>query len=224
MNENIKQQIIEVIETHNKMTAELKRAGIETIAAAAETLTRALKQNGTIYLCGNGGSAADAQHIAGEFVGRFCRERKALAAVALSTDTSILTSIANDYTYERVFARQVEALVREWNEHDIARYAAVIAGQEMGSKTQHLSYATKERYKENRVLMIGDAPGDIKAAKENDALFYPIDPGREVESWKRFHDEAFDRFLSGEYAGAYEAGLIAEFDSYLPEKPPWAEE
>lgn len=113
MNENIKQQIIEVIETHKKMTAELQRAGIETIAAAAETLTKALKQNGTIYLCGNGGSAADAQHIAGEFVGRFCRERKALAAVALSTDTSILTSIANDYTYERVFSRQVEALVRE---------------------------------------------------------------------------------------------------------------
>ncbi len=115
----------------------------------------------------------------------------------------------------------VEALVREWNEHDIAQYAAVIAGQEMGTKTQHLSYATKGKYKENRVLMIGDAPGDIEAAKANDALFYPINPGREVESWKRFHDEAFGRFLSGEYAGAYEAALIAEYDSYLPEKPPW---
>lgn len=115
-----------------------------------------------------------------------------------------------------------EALVREWNEHDIARYAAVIAGQEMGTKTQHLSYATKGRYRKNRVLMIGDAPGDIKAAKANDALFYPINPGREVESWRRFHDEAFDRFLRGDYAGVYEAELIAEFDSYLPEKPPWA--
>ena len=115
-----------------------------------------------------------------------------------------------------------EALVREWTEHDIARYAAVIASQEMGTKTQHLSYATKGRYRKNRVLMIGDAPSDIKAAKANDALFYPVNPGREVESWKRFHDEAFDRFLSGEYAGVYEAELIAEFDSYLPEKPPWA--
>lgn len=113
MNENIKQQIIETIETHKKMTTELQKTGIETIAAVAEMLTRVLKQNGTIYLCGNGGSAADAQHIAGELVGRFCRERKALAAVALSTDTSILTSVANDYTYEHVFARQVEALVRE---------------------------------------------------------------------------------------------------------------
>ncbi len=115
----------------------------------------------------------------------------------------------------------VEALVREWNEHDIARYAALIAGQEMGTKTQHLSYATKGRYEENRVLMIGDAPGDIKAAKANDALFYPINPGHEVKSWKRFHDEAFDRFLGGAYAGGYEAGLIAEYNSYLPEKPPW---
>ncbi len=113
MNKNIKQQITEIIETHKKMTAELQKAGIEKIVTVAEMLTVALKQNGTIYLCGNGGSAADAQHIAGEFVGKFCRERKALAAVALSTDTSILTSVANDYTYERVFARQVEALVRE---------------------------------------------------------------------------------------------------------------
>jgi D-sedoheptulose 7-phosphate isomerase len=113
MKEKIKQQIIEIIETHKKMTVELQKAGIEIIAAVAEMLTESLQQNRTIYLCGNGGSAADAQHIAGEFVGRFCRERKALAAVALSTDTSILTSVANDYTYERVFTRQVEALVRE---------------------------------------------------------------------------------------------------------------
>jgi len=113
MNEKTKQQIIQIIETHKKMTVRLQKAGIDTIVAIAEMLTGTLKQNGTIYLCGNGGSAADAQHIAGEFVGRFCRERKALAAVALSTDTSILTSVANDYTYERVFARQVEGLVRE---------------------------------------------------------------------------------------------------------------
>jgi len=113
MNETIKKQIIEAIETHNKMTAELEASGIETIAAAAEAITKALKQGGCVYLCGNGGSAADAQHIAAELVGRFKRERKALAAVALSTDTSILTSIANDYSYENVFARQVEALVKE---------------------------------------------------------------------------------------------------------------
>jgi phosphoglycolate phosphatase-like HAD superfamily hydrolase len=114
-----------------------------------------------------------------------------------------------------------EALTREWNEHDLARYVAVIAGQEMGTKTQHLAYATKSRYKENRVLMVGDAPGDLKAAKANDALFYPICPGAEDASWKRFHDEALDRFLGDRYAGDYEKKLIEEFDSCLPEKPPW---
>ena len=113
MNEDIIKQIIETIETHKKMTAEFQERGIETVVSIAQAITTALEQNGTVYLCGNGGSAADAQHIAGELVGRFSRERKALAAVALSTDTSIITSIANDYAYEKVFARQVEALVRE---------------------------------------------------------------------------------------------------------------
>ncbi len=113
MDEDIKKQITETIETHKKMTAEFQESGIETVAAVSQAIIRALEQNGTIYLCGNGGSAADAQHIAGEFVGRFRRERKALAAVALSTDTSVMTCIGNDYAYENVFARQVEALVRK---------------------------------------------------------------------------------------------------------------
>jgi phosphoglycolate phosphatase-like HAD superfamily hydrolase len=114
-----------------------------------------------------------------------------------------------------------EALSREWQEHDIAGYVKVIAGQEMGTKTQHLEYAAKGRYEKNHILIIGDAPGDMKAAKANDALFYPINPGNEIESWKRFHDEAFDKFINGEYSGDYEEKLIAQFDSYLPELPPW---
>jgi phosphoglycolate phosphatase-like HAD superfamily hydrolase len=114
-----------------------------------------------------------------------------------------------------------EALGREWEEHDIAKYAEIIAGQEMGTKDQHLEYATKGKYEKNHVLMIGDAPGDMKAAKANDALFYPINPGDETESWKRFRDEAFDKFMNGEYAGEYEEKAIAEFDRYLPELPPW---
>jgi D-sedoheptulose 7-phosphate isomerase len=106
-------QITKAIETHRKTLAEIQKGGIETIAAGAEAIIKALKASKTVYLCGNGGSAADAQHIASELVGRFQRERKALAAVALSTDTSVLTSVANDYSYEDVFARQVEALVKE---------------------------------------------------------------------------------------------------------------
>jgi len=81
-------------------------------AAAAEAMVAALRGGGRILACGNGGSAADAQHFAAELVGRFERERAAMAAIALTTDTSILTAIANDYDYSRVFARQVEALGR----------------------------------------------------------------------------------------------------------------
>ena len=120
-----------------------------------------------------------------------------------------------------VSATPGEALIREWEEHDIAKYVEIIAGQEMGTKAQHLEYATKARYEKDHVLMVGDAPGDMKAARANNALFYPINPGDEVESWKRFHNEAFDRFIKGRYAGQYEAKLIAQFDACLPEKPPW---
>jgi phosphoglycolate phosphatase-like HAD superfamily hydrolase len=120
-----------------------------------------------------------------------------------------------------VSATPGEALVREWEEHDIAKYVAVIAGQEMGTKAEHLEYATKGRYNKDHVLMVGDAPGDLKAAKANEALFYPIVPGKETESWKRFLKEAFDRFLKGQFAGVYEQKLITEFENSLPGKPPW---
>jgi phosphoglycolate phosphatase-like HAD superfamily hydrolase len=120
-----------------------------------------------------------------------------------------------------VSATPGEALIREWEEHDIAKYVNVIAGQEMGTKAQHLEYAAKGRYQDNHILMIGDALGDLKAARANNALFYPVNPGSEVKSWKRFHDEAFDRFIKGGYAGKYEEKLLAEFEKCLPETPPW---
>jgi D-sedoheptulose 7-phosphate isomerase len=81
-------------------------------AAAAEAMVAALKGRGRVLACGNGGSASDAQHFAAELVGRFERERAAMAAIALTTDTSILTALANDYDFTWVFARQVEALGR----------------------------------------------------------------------------------------------------------------
>ena len=114
-----------------------------------------------------------------------------------------------------------EALTREWQEHDVAKYVQIIAGQEMGTKTEHLRLAAKGNYEPKRILMIGDAPGDMKAAKANDALFYPINPGDEEKSWQRFAEEGFDKFIDGQYAGKYEENLIAEFDSHLPENPPW---
>lgn len=82
------------------------------VLAAADAVLACVRAGGKLLLFGNGGSAADAQHVAAEFVGRFTRERKAAAAIALTTDTSIVTSIGNDYSFDRVFARQVEALGR----------------------------------------------------------------------------------------------------------------
>ena len=83
------------------------------IAQAVEMLTSAFDGDRKVLICGNGGSAADSQHMAAELVGRFERERPELAAIALSTDTSALTAVANDYGFEQVFARQVRALGRE---------------------------------------------------------------------------------------------------------------
>ncbi|MCM3879925.1 MAG: D-sedoheptulose 7-phosphate isomerase [Vicinamibacterales bacterium] len=82
------------------------------IVAAADLLKTAFAAGGQLLVFGNGGSALDAQHFASELVGRFSRERRALAAIALTTDTSIITSVANDYSYQRVFARQIEGLGR----------------------------------------------------------------------------------------------------------------
>ena len=120
-----------------------------------------------------------------------------------------------------VSATPLEALTREWEEHDLARYVRVIAGQEMGKKSLHLELAAQGRYAPEHVLMVGDAPGDLRAARAVGALFYPINPGQEADSWRRFYEEAVHRFLAGEYAGEYEAALIAEFEGLLPETPPW---
>ncbi len=120
-----------------------------------------------------------------------------------------------------VSATPYEALKREWEEHDIAQYVRVIAGQEQGKKALHLELAAKGKYPPDHILMVGDAPGDMRAAKANDALFCPINPGHEEESWQRFYEEAASKFLAGEYAGEYEAQVIAEFEAILPEIPPW---
>lgn len=107
----MKKTVLDSIASHKELLDEFEERCVEAVVGAAEMITNSLRQGGCIYLCGNGGSAADAQHVAGEMVGRFARERKAIPAVALTTDTSVITSIANDYSFDDIFARQVEALV-----------------------------------------------------------------------------------------------------------------
>ncbi|MCH7658002.1 MAG: HAD family hydrolase [Bacteroidetes bacterium] len=114
-----------------------------------------------------------------------------------------------------------EALEREWEEYDIAKYVRAIAGQEQGTKSEHLALAAADKYPKDKILMIGDAPGDLKAARQNDVLFYPVIPGKEEESWKRLQNEGLDRFLKGKYAGDYENRLLDDFNKGLPEYPLW---
>ena len=109
MKETIKNLIEESIRTKEK----LLRTELTNIEAASKAIIESLGAGGKLLIFGNGGSAADSQHIAAELVGRFKKERKALAAIALTTDTSIITAMANDYGYDSIFARQIEALARK---------------------------------------------------------------------------------------------------------------
>lgn len=116
-----------------------------------------------------------------------------------------------------------EALVREWRENGLMECVRFIAGQELGTKAEHVTLATRDRYAPEQILVIGDALGDLAAARAHDALFYPILPGREDASWERFFNEAYARFLAGNYAGRYETDHITRFETLLPDTPPWVE-
>jgi phosphoglycolate phosphatase-like HAD superfamily hydrolase len=111
------------------------------------------------------------------------------------------------------------ALEAEWKEHGIDQFVMAICGQEMGSKKESLANA--KLYPPNHTLMIGDAPGDFKAAAANNCLFFPINPGVEDASWRRLLDEGIPRFFEGTFAGGYQQELLDEFDTFLPERPPW---
>jgi phosphoglycolate phosphatase-like HAD superfamily hydrolase len=115
----------------------------------------------------------------------------------------------------------LEALEREWLENDLKRFVRVIAAQEHGTKAEHIALAAKGKYPDNKILMIGDAFGDLSAARKNGVLFYPVIPGNEDRSWERLINEGLDKFLNGTYSGAYEESLIIEFRKCLPDTPPW---
>jgi len=135
--------------------------------------------------------------------------------------TDILGKAANKADQIVVSQTPLEALTREWKENKIDHYLGMICGQEHGTKTEHLAYTAAGKYDSDKILMIGDAPGDLKAAKANNVLFCPIVPGREDASWAKLNNEGLDRFFNGTYAGTYEESLLDEFDKALPENPSW---
>ena len=128
---------------HLQVISDLPDLYTDAILNAGALIANSLKRGGTLFWCGNGGSAADSQHLAAELVGRFKKDRKALRSIALTTDTSVLTCVANDYSYEDIFSRQLEALARSGdvliaistsgNSENILR--ALIAAEELGVKT-----------------------------------------------------------------------------------------
>jgi len=116
----------------------------------------------------------------------------------------------------------LEALEREWEENGMTPFVNLIAGQEHGTKSEHIHFATAGKgYDSDKILKVGDAPGDYKAAMDNHAFFYPIVPGNEAMSWKRLLDEGLDQFFEGAFAGEYQQMLLDEFDAALPERPHW---
>ena len=135
------------LQAHKETIEKTIELMIPQIEEASKLVVETLKNGNKVLLCGNGGSASDAQHIAAELTGRYKTERKGLAAIALNTDTSALTAIANDYGYDRIFDRQVEALVREGDlligistsGNSLNVLSALLLAKEMGAKTLGLS-------------------------------------------------------------------------------------
>ncbi len=134
MRDKIKDLLLESIQVKEA----LLRNNIGQIKEIADMIFDALKENGKVLIIGNGGSASDSQHIAAEFIGRFKKERNPLAAIALTTNTSILTALANDYGYETVFAKQIEALGQK---EDVA------IGISTSGKAKNVSLALKQAKK-----------------------------------------------------------------------------
>ena len=114
----------------------------------------------------------------------------------------------------------LDALHREWEEHDLKKFVRVIAGQEHGTKSEHIALAAKSKYPDNKILMIGDALGDLDAARNNGILFFPVIPGKEDQSWEKFLLEGLGKFLNGTYYGDYESGLLDAFSRSLPSTLP----
>jgi phosphoglycolate phosphatase-like HAD superfamily hydrolase len=139
----------------------------------------------------------------------FCHAIKSMEKISATADIMVVSQTP------------LEALEREWQENDLNKFVSMIAGQEHGTKTEHIAIAAKGKYSNSKIILIGDAIGDLNAARNNGILFYPIIPGNEDKSWERFMNEGYDRFTTGKFAGSYEESILKEFMVALPDKPAW---
>ena len=135
--------------------------------------------------------------------------REALARAAQNADIMIVSSSSHD------------ALLQDWEEADLLPFVSLVAGQEMGGKGAQLKFALQGASRRERTLMIGDAIGDLEAARANNVMFYPIIPGREKQSWELFFNEAMHRFFQLTYAGDYEQFLLGRFYDVLRPDVVW---
>ena len=159
--------ITKTLNQHLAVFQELLAEHLENIEECAELIAETFARGKKILICGNGGSAADAQHLAAEFVGRFESERIALPAIALTTDTSALTALANDYDFERVFARQVDALAQEGD--------LLIGISTSGNSPNVIAAVMKARQKGCKILGMTGAKGKKLASLCDKCLLVPSD-------------------------------------------------
>ena len=154
-------------------------------------IVETFRRGGKVLVCGNGGSAADSQHIAAEFVGRYETERRSLPAIALTTDTSALTALANDYDFERIFARQVESLANNGD--------CLIAISTSGNSPNVIAAAMEARRKEAKVICLTGAEGKKLASLSDAAVLVPAKRTARVQEahitiahvWCEMVDKAF---------------------------------
>ena len=179
------------LDQHAEVFKELNATVLDSIEECALILKNTLRGGGKILICGNGGSAADAQHIAAEFVGRYETERTALPAIALTTDTSALTALANDYSFGRVFARQVEALARESD--------CLIAISTSGESENVINAVMSARSLGCRVIGMTGSKGKKLASLSDACLMVPSDRTARIQEahitvahiWCELIDEAY---------------------------------
>lgn len=161
----MKEKILKAFEESVSVKQDFIKENIERVIEVSKLLSDTFNNGNKLITFGNGGSAADASHIAGEFVNRFKKERPGLPAIALNTDTAVLTSIANDYDFSEVFARQIKALAQEGD--------VVIAISTSGNSPNILKAVDAAKKKKLKIIVFTGTKGDKLAAKADYAFTIP---------------------------------------------------